>query len=95
MNEEIEDIKRQLETVQKDLDVVKQRNMRVEADKAWETSFARVLLIAVLTYLGSVLVFTAIGVKNSLSNACIPSLAFVISTLSLPPLKGFWIKRNR
>jgi hypothetical protein len=39
------------------IEEIKKRNERVELDKAWETSWARKFLIAVLTYFVIVLFF--------------------------------------
>ena len=39
-----------LRSIEERLSSIEERNRRVEADKAWETSWTRRLLIAVLTY---------------------------------------------
>ena len=44
-------------TIKQDIRSIKERNARVEADKAWETSMTRKVLIAVLTYALVVLFF--------------------------------------
>jgi len=41
----------------KEIKNIIKRNKKVEADKAWETSFSRKILIAVLTYIVIVLFF--------------------------------------
>ena len=40
-----------LEHLQQQIDELKTRNKRVEADKAWETSWTRKIIIAVITYI--------------------------------------------
>lgn len=75
------------------------RNARVEADKAWETSWARKIAIAVLTYLVVVsYLHFVIGIEPWL-NALVPVVGFLLSTLTLSYLKRLWIKhrdhRNR
>jgi len=45
----------ELEQLKNDIELIKQRNARVEADKAWETSLFRKILVAVLTYIVIVL----------------------------------------
>ena len=72
---------------------IKKRNARVEADKAWETSGMRKVLIFALTYFVVVALFFAMGTPNPLINALIPSVAFVLSTLSIPFFKAWWLKR--
>ncbi len=80
--------------IEKEIEALKARNRRVELDKAWETSPARIVCIALITYLFMVLVFTIIGVKNSWLNALIPTLGFGLSNLSLNWLKRIWVKNN-
>ncbi|MEM4255411.1 MAG: hypothetical protein QXR53_03730 [Candidatus Norongarragalinales archaeon] len=79
--------------LRKEIGKLKERNTKVEADKAWETSWARKLLIFVLTYLAMVVYFQATGLPNPLVNSFVPALAFVISTLSLPFFKKHWTER--
>jgi hypothetical protein len=43
--------------LQKQIDEIKDRNSRVEIDKAWETSWTRKISIAMLTYCVVVLFF--------------------------------------
>ena len=43
--------------MQKEIVALKERNKKVEADKAWETSWSRKLVIAVLTYAVIVIFF--------------------------------------
>ena len=40
-----------MKELEKEIELIKMRNKRVEADKAWETSWTRKICIAVLTYL--------------------------------------------
>ena len=67
------------------------RNKRVEADKAWETSFLRRLSIAIMTYFIAALFLWSIKVPNFWLNALVPAGGFLLSTLSLPFLKKWWI----
>ena len=75
-----------------EIEKIKQRNSRVEADKAWETSLARKLLIAILTYFVIAVFFFFAGLQNPLVNAVVPTAAFVLSTLSLPLFKKIWLE---
>jgi hypothetical protein len=79
--------------IEQELDVIKQRNLRVEADKAWETSFFCVITITLLTYLVTAFIFYGIGITYFWLNALIPSIGFFISVQSLPFIKRWWIKR--
>lgn len=81
---------RQLE---KEIEAIKQRNLRVEADKAWEMSSFRIFSITVITYIIAVLVLYFIGAKNFLLSALVPALGFFLSIQSLPAVKKWWIKK--
>ncbi|MFH1053135.1 MAG: hypothetical protein V1740_01845 [Candidatus Woesearchaeota archaeon] len=72
---------------------IEERNKRVEADKAWEISLTRRIIIAVITYLIAVWFLWRIGNDKPWLNALVPTVGFVLSTLSLPYIKRWWIKR--
>lgn len=78
--------------LKKAIENINERNRRVEADKAWETSWARKILIAVLTYIVIVIFFYFAGLPNPFINSIVPALAFVVSTLTLSVLKKAWLK---
>lgn len=84
-----------LSDIEADIKEIKTRNKRVEADKAWETSITRKILIAVLTYFVIVLFFSTANLPNPFVNAIVPTVGFVLSTLSLPIFKKIWIKKRR
>lgn len=77
----------------KEIAAIKQRNARVEADKEWETSKTRKVIIAVLTYLVIVLFLFSVGLPNPFVNAIVPTIGFVLSTLSLPWFKKLWVAK--
>lgn len=77
-----------------EIEVIKQRNQRVESDKAWEISGFRISAICLITYLVALVVLYLIGTKRYWLNALIPVAGFYLSSLSLPMLKRWWI-RNR
>lgn len=78
--------------IEKEIDEIKERNKRVEKDKAWETSWTRRILIAVLTYIVIVVFFYFAGLPNPLLNSIVPAAAFVVSTLTLGFFKKRWLK---
>lgn len=84
-----------LQQLKNDIEQIKQRNARVEADKAWETSLARKILVAVLTYIVVVLFFSVAKLPKPFINAIVPTLGFVLSTLSVPFFKKLWLKRHQ
>lgn len=66
------------------------RNVRVEADKTWETSWLRRVSIAILTYI-VVTVYLAFVVHISpWINALVPVIGFLLSTLTLSYVKKKW-----
>jgi len=71
---------------------IKERNRRVEINKAWETSISRKVLIVILTYIVIVIFFYFAGLPKPLINSIVPALAFFLSTLSLDYFKRIWIK---
>jgi len=72
---------------------IKARNKRVEADKAWETSIIRKVIITILTYIVIAVFMWSAKIEKPLLNAIIPTVAFVLSTLTLPFFKKYWIKK--
>ncbi len=71
---------------------IKERNLKVEADKAWETSLARIAMICIITYFIAVWVMAVIGVTNYWLSALIPTIGFYLSVQSLPVVKRWWVK---
>jgi len=85
----------ELEQIKKDIAEIKERNTRVEKDKAWETSYFRKILIAILTYIVIVLFFLFAHLQKPFLNAIVPTIGFVLSTASIPYFKRLWIKRGK
>ncbi len=84
-----------LENLEKEIEKLKERNKRVETDKNWETSFTRRGLLIVFTYLAIGFYLNAINVENPWFNAIVPSIGFLLSTLTLPYFKNLWIKFDK
>lgn len=82
-----------LEDLQRQIDEIKERNKKVEADKAWETSWARKGILIVLTYIVIVIFFLFAHLPDPFTNAIVPALAFVISTLTVPLFKNYWVEK--
>jgi len=80
-----------LRKLKREIDSIKARNARVETEKAWETSWMRKLILAVMTYGVVVSFFLIAGLPNPFINALVPALAFILSTLSLPIFKVIWL----
>lgn len=65
------------------IEKLEKRNKKVESNKTWETSYERKLIIAGLTYFVIVLFFYSANLPNPLVNAIVPTIGFLLSTLSL------------
>lgn len=76
--------------LEKRLEEIEDRNQRVEIDKAWETSWSRKILLMAFTYLAVGLYMNAINVPSPWLNAIIPSIGFLLSTLTLSYFKKLW-----
>ena len=77
-----------------DIQMILERNKRVELDKAWEVSLIRRGFIALLTYAITSLLFWINDLPIPFLQALIPAAAYVISTLSLPWLKKRWQQKH-
>lgn len=71
------------------LQIIEQRNQRVEADKAWEVSWVRRGVIAGVTYMCALIIL-----KGEWVSALVPVIGYIVSTLSLPAIKKMWIKQR-
>ncbi len=80
-----------LPDLEKRVSEIEKRNARVGLDKAWEVSWVRRGLLILFTYLSVGFYMQAIGIVNPWFNAIIPSLGFLLSTLTLPFFKNLWI----
>jgi len=84
----------EIQNLKNEIENLKKRNARVEADKAWETSGARKVLVAILTYLVIVIFFYFADLPKPFLNAIVPTLGFLLSTFSIPFFKKLWVKRE-
>jgi len=82
----------EIEKIQKEIELIKSRNASVELDKKWETSWVRRLLIAIFTYLAIGIYMWAIRIERPWLNAIVPTVGFMLSTLTLPWFKSVWAK---
>ncbi|MFH1770671.1 MAG: hypothetical protein ABH828_03880 [archaeon] len=78
--------------IEEELEKIKQRNKKVELDKAWETSFTRKVIVFILTYIVIVIFFYFAGLPKPFINSIVPALAFVLSTVTLPFFKKLWLR---
>lgn len=87
-------LENRIKRVEEDIAAIRDRNKRVEVDKAWETSIFRTITLGVITYLLASLVMYSLGTRDYFFAATIPTLGFLISTQSLPLVKRWWIRKQ-
>jgi hypothetical protein len=82
-----------LDDVRRELATIKERNARVEREKAWETSWTRRLMIATITWSAAFAWLVSLGVHPAPLHALVPTAAYFVSTLSLPVVRRWWVDR--
>ena len=75
---------------------IKERNKRVELDKAWETSWTRKICIILLTYV-VVIIYSYITkeISNIWLSSLVPVIGFTLSTLSVKLIRKIWEKNKK
>ena len=81
--------------LEKRVEALEERNRRVEADKGWETSWTRRILIGLFTFLAIGIYMWAIKIENPWLNAIVPTVGFMLSTLTLPTFRKIWLKNRK
>ena len=84
-----------MEKLEEKIQKIEERNQQVEADKAWETSWIRRILLTIFTYLAIAVYMWAVDILRPWLNAVVPAVAFMLSTLTMPFFKKLWLKRNQ
>ena len=79
------------EDIVKEIEKIKERNKRVELDKAWETGLTRKVCIMILTYI-IVVIYSLLIRKYDyvLLSSLVPVIGFLLSTLSLKYIRKIW-----
>lgn len=81
-----------IENIEQRVKNIEARNKSVELNKTWEISLTRRILLFIFTYLSIALYLKFIVGINPWFNAVVPSVGFLLSTLTLPFFKNLWIK---
>ncbi len=76
------------------LAALESRNKKVEADKAWETSWARRITIMVLTYFIVVAYLYFVVHIDPWINAIVPVIGFLLLTLTIQFIKNLWLRKH-
>lgn len=83
-----------LENLEKEIEIIKARNRRVEADKAWELSKTRTAFISLTTFILLYVFFRLNQSEAPFLNAAISTIAYLLSTFSYGILKSWWLKNK-
>lgn len=81
-----------IQDLEQEIQKIQERNKRVEREKSWEMSWTRRITVAISTYLVVAVFFFYMGTPHPLKTAIIPTIAFLLSTLSAPFIKKLWLK---
>ncbi len=77
------------------LATIEERNRRVELDKAWERSVTRRISVAAITYAVAAVFLWLIDGKDHFLIALVPTIGYLLSTLSLPWMKRMWMWKKK
>lgn len=86
-------VEERLSNIERELQAIKERNRKVEADKAWEMSLFRMSSLAFIIYVVAALLLYFIDVPHFLLSALVPAAGFMLSVQTLPALKRWWTRR--
>ncbi len=81
-----------LTDLRKRLEKIEHRNKKVEKDKAWEISWTRKIIISIFTYFALALYLKFVVGIDPWVNAIVPTVGFLLSTLTLPFFRKLWEK---
>lgn len=84
----------EIKDIENEIIQIKERNKKVELDKAWETSTVRTVVLTITTYILASLLLIVIKNQNPFVNALIPTLGYFLSFQTLPFIKKWWIKNK-
>ena len=84
-----------MKELENEINKIKERNKKVETDKAWETSITRRICICILTYIVVVIYsFMISKISNIWLSSLVPVIGFILSTLSLKYIRKMWEKKR-
>jgi hypothetical protein len=79
----------------REIQKIKERNKRVEADKAWETSKTRSVFIATASFIVIYVFMLLVNAGQPFFNALISALTYLLSTFSYDLLKKWWLHKQQ
>lgn len=88
-------VEEEVKKIREDVETIKLRNKRVEADKAWETSKTRNTFIALTSFVIIYIVMRQVNADHPFTNAVVSAAIYLLSTASYGIIKQWWLKRRR
>ncbi len=86
----------EINELEKEIEKIKERNKKVELDKAWETSWTRKICIMILTYIVVIIYsYVITNVSSIWLSSLVPVIGFTLSTLSLKLVRNIWEKNRK
>lgn len=82
----------EIQNIRGEIEKIHERNRRVEGDKAWETSWFRIIFVSGIIYAVAAIFMIIIHIENPWLNALIPAGGYFLSEQSLPFIKCWWLK---
>lgn len=82
-----------MQHIEKQIEQILERNKKVEAEKAWETSWHRKLTIVVITYITVVSFLLILGFERPFISAVVPCIGYILSTFSLGWMKEKFLQK--
>lgn len=90
-----EQLKNQIKELQEKISKIEDRNRRVEGDKLWETCWLRKILIILFTFVFASAYLYVANTTNPLLGAIVPCVGFFLSTITIKPIKKYYLKRKK
>ena len=81
-----------LKALEEKIKKIEERNKKVKLDKGWELSYTRRTLLMLFTYLSIGFYLQVVSIPQPWLNAIVPTVAFMLSTLTLPFFKKIWLR---
>ncbi len=79
--------------IEEEINLIRCRNRKAEADKAWEISNMRKIAVALTAYFVMICVMYVLKMENLFIGAIIPTLGFILSTVSADLVKKIRMKK--
>lgn len=81
-----------IQELENEIQKIKERNTRVEIDKAWEISWTRKVVIAGVTYIAIALFLYMTGFVSPWEGAIVPTVGFLLANMTIPFFKNLWMR---